>query len=182
MSQKTAMLHEKTDIEQCIWKAEDIWKIFLFSVKAGLRCWFCHEGCSALPLTPGCMIILPWLVLMLSLQIWLNTNPYWSKIITIALLNQWAYPSHQLVKWIVMPRKASDENWLAVTGRQEEQGEGEEESSMSPFSRRADKLKAVVKWYPLASIVIFIVAACLCCFRNILLREKEQNNSRSLGY
>lgn len=40
------MMHEKTDIEQCIWEVEDIQKIFLLSVKAGLSRWCCCEGCS----------------------------------------------------------------------------------------------------------------------------------------
>lgn len=42
------------------------------------------KDASALSLTPG--FFLPLLVLMLSLQIWLNTNPYQKK--KIALLNQ----------------------------------------------------------------------------------------------
>lgn len=124
-SQEAVMMHKKTAIEQCIWKIQNIQKGFFIICKS----WSKSVGATvkdapALSLTPGCVVFLLSLVLMLTLHFWLNPNPYQKILIMIGLLNQWTYPAHQLAKWIVMPKKAHDENCMVVIRRWEEQGEG----------------------------------------------------------
>lgn len=83
------MMHKKTAIEQCIWKIQNIQKGFFIICKS----WSKSVGATvkdapALSLTPGCVVFLLSLVLMLTLHFWLNPNPYQKILIMIGLLNQ----------------------------------------------------------------------------------------------
>lgn len=135
----------------------------------------CVKDAPALSLTPG--TFLPLLVLMLSLQIWLNITLTKKKKKDCSVESV-SLSSSPAAKSILKPKKVSDENCNLCLGGS---GRGAKEGRMSTCSRGADKLKAIIKLCPLASSEIFRVTACWCCFRKMLLKQTK-NSPRSLDF
>lgn len=173
-------MHEKAEIEQCMWKVQNIQGDFSLNhcPKSDLCLLVLQvkEGPN-LSLTSGCVMSWTLLVLTFSLQIWLDTNSCQKIIIKKKILESVSLSNLPLSQMNSNPRKGQ---WEELYGWVCEVRGGVVRQVVFIY-RTADKLKTLqndIHWHRLLYLWLPHISAVL----ERSYKNKTKNNPKSLEY